>query len=172
MTHQGNDLKSITMADLFKIYGLDENTQSFIGHAYFPNKVKVKKAGRVNRVICILNHPIPNTNNESSLQIILPQRELKRKNDIYVMAISSEICDDPKGKYIANVSTNVENAEPEKEHLPGLNLLGPIEQKFVSIIDAYAPLQYTFENPQLCQTLEVADSLYHKQQFVVSFRLF
>jgi Rab GDP dissociation inhibitor len=106
--------------------------------SYFPNRVK--KTGRVVRVICILNHPIPNTNNENSLQIILPQREMKRKNDIYVMAISSEFHVVPKGKYMAIVSTNVETSEPEKELIPALNLLGPIEQKFVSIVDEFVPL--------------------------------
>jgi Rab GDP dissociation inhibitor len=105
--------------------------------SYFPDKVK--KSGRVIRMICILNHPIPNTGSENSLQIILPQRELKRKNDIYVMAVSSEFHVVPKGKFMAIVSTNVETAEPEKELIPALNLLGPVEERFVSIIDEFTP---------------------------------
>jgi len=106
--------------------------------SYFPDRVK--KVGRVIRIICILNHPIPNTNNENSLQIILPQREMKRKNDIYVMAISSEFHVVPKGKYMAIVSSNVETSEPEKELEKALALLGPVEQKFISIVDEYIPL--------------------------------
>jgi Rab GDP dissociation inhibitor len=105
--------------------------------SYFPNKVK--KTGKVIRIICILNHPIPNTNNENSLQIILPQRELKRHNDLYVMAISSDFHVVPKGRFIAICSTTVETATPEKELEPALNLLGPIEAKFVSITDLYEP---------------------------------
>lgn len=42
-------------------------------------------------------------------------------------------------KYIAIVSTAVETNDPEKEIKPALDLLEPIEQKFVSISDQYAP---------------------------------
>jgi Rab GDP dissociation inhibitor len=236
-THEGFDLTKHTMTELYKKFGLDENTQSFIGHAvslhdnddylgqkasetidkvflykdsllqyggnspyiypryglgelpqafarlaaiyggtymlnkpieqivygadgkvcgvksegevakckfvvgdpsYFPDKVK--KVGRVIRMICILNHPIPNTGNENSLQIILPQRELKRKYDIYVMAISAEFHVVPKGKYMAIVSTNCETETPEKELAPALELLGPVEARFVSISDEFEPI--------------------------------
>jgi len=236
-THQGFDLTKHPMKELYKKFGLDENTQSFIGHAvalyttddyqnrpasetiekillykdsvlqyggnspyiypryglgelpqafarlaaiyggtymlakpideiiygpdgkvtgvksegevakckfvvgdpsYFPEKVK--KVGKVVRLICILNHAIPNTNNENSLQIILPQRELKRQFDIYVMCISAEFFVVPKGKYMAIVSTNAETNNPEAELKPALDLLGPIEQKFLSICDLYEPL--------------------------------
>jgi len=105
--------------------------------SYFPDKVK--KSGRVIRMIAILNHPIPNTGNENSLQIILPQRELKRRNDIYVMCISGEFHVVPKGKYMAIVSTNVETDSPEAELKPAIELLGPIEQKFVSICETFEP---------------------------------
>lgn len=44
-----------------------------------------------------------------------------------------------QGKYIAIVSTTVETNDPEKELKPALDLLTPIEQKFVSISDQYAP---------------------------------
>jgi len=235
-THEGFDISKQSMTDLYKKFGLDDNTQSFIGHAlaiyinddylqrpavetirrielyrdslnqyggqspyiypryglgelpqafarlaaiyggtymldrpveeiiyengrvvgvksqgeiakckfvvgdpsYFPTKVK--KAGRVARIICLLNHPIPNTNGESSLQIILPQREIKRGFDIYVMCISSDFFVVPKGKFMAIVSTNLETNDVEKELKPGLELLGPIEAKFVSVVDEYVPL--------------------------------
>jgi len=106
--------------------------------SYFPDKVK--KVGKVIRIICILNHAIPNTKDENSLQIILPQREMKRKFDMYVMCISSEFFVVPKGKFMAIVSTNCETSNPEAELKPALDLLGPIEQKFVSICDLYEPL--------------------------------
>lgn len=44
-----------------------------------------------------------------------------------------------QGKYIAIVSTTVETSDPEKEIKPALDLLEPIEQKFISISDMYAP---------------------------------
>jgi Rab GDP dissociation inhibitor len=36
----------------------------------------VKKVGQVVRAICILSHPIPNTNNSESCQIIIPQSQV------------------------------------------------------------------------------------------------
>ena len=41
---------------------------------------RVKKVGQVIRCICILDHPIPNTGNIPSVQIIIPQKQLKRRN--------------------------------------------------------------------------------------------
>jgi len=105
--------------------------------SYYTEKTKV--VGKVIRMICILNHPIPNTNNEHSCQIILPQRELKRKNDIFVISLSSVHCVVPKGKYAAIVSTNAETNNYEEEIKPGLDLLGPIEQKFLSVCDLHVP---------------------------------
>ena len=47
----------------------------------------------------------------------------------------------PRGKYIAFVSTTVETGNPEAELTPGLSLLGPIDQKFVDVVDYRAPLK-------------------------------
>jgi Rab GDP dissociation inhibitor len=107
--------------------------------SYFSSKVK--KIGRVARIICILSHPIPNTGGENSCQIILPQREVKRGYDIYIMCIASEFFVVPKGKFLAIVSSNMETDDPVKELKQGLDLLGPIDQQFVSICDQYAPLE-------------------------------
>lgn len=46
--------------------------------SYVPNRVR--KMGRVIRVICLLNHPVKNTREASSCQIIIPQAELNRKS--------------------------------------------------------------------------------------------
>jgi len=48
--------------------------------SYVSNMQKTKVVGKVIRAICIMNHPIPNTNDASSIQIILPQRQLKRNS--------------------------------------------------------------------------------------------
>lgn len=49
--------------------------------------------------------------------------------DIYIACISSaqNVC--PANLYIAIVSTIVETSEPERELLPGLQLLGTIQEK-------------------------------------------
>lgn len=39
---------------------------------------KIRENGKVIRAICILDHPIPNTNDSASCQIILPQKQLGR----------------------------------------------------------------------------------------------
>jgi|SRR5690242_8660102 len=45
---------------------------------YFPGKARV--TGHLLKAICILNHPIPNTDNADSLQLIIPQSQVGRKN--------------------------------------------------------------------------------------------
>lgn len=106
--------------------------------SYFPDKVK--KTGKVIRAICILNHPIPDTNNADSCQIIIPQKQVKRRSDIYIGCISFAHNVVSKGKYVAIVSTTVETQEPLKELKPGLDLLGPIAEQFVSIVDTFEPI--------------------------------
>lgn len=48
---------------------------------------QVKKVGKVARAICIMSHPIPDTNDSHSVQVILPQKQLGRKSDMYVCLI-------------------------------------------------------------------------------------
>lgn len=44
----------------------------------YTNQDRLVPKGQVIRAICILNHPIPDTNNNSSVQIIIPGKQLKR----------------------------------------------------------------------------------------------
>lgn len=101
--------------------------------------------GHVIRAICILNAPLPEAKNQDgkpalSCQIIIPQKQLKRKNDIYIMMVSWAHSIAAKEKYVAIVSTVVETQNPEKEIELALNLLGPINQKFVSISEIREPI--------------------------------
>jgi len=105
--------------------------------SYFPEKVK--KTGQVVRAICILSHPIPNTSNSESCQIILPQKQVGRKSDIYISCVSFAHNVAPKGKYIAIISTTVETAKPETELQLALELLGPIDDKFITVSTTYTP---------------------------------
>ncbi|PAV85778.1 hypothetical protein WR25_25086 [Diploscapter pachys] len=100
---------------------------------------KAKKVGQVIRAICLLNHTIPNTNDSQSCQIIIPQKQVGRHYDIYISLTSNTNMVAPKGWFIAMVSTTVETANPEAEILPGLQLLGPIAEKFISVSDIYEP---------------------------------
>ncbi|KAL7293487.1 hypothetical protein TKK_0012934 [Trichogramma kaykai] len=112
--------------------------QVFCDPTYVPNLVK--KVGKVIRCICLLDHPIPNTNAALSTQIIIPQKQVNRKSDIYVSVVSHTHQVAAKGWFIAMVSTTVETDNPELEIKHGLDLLGPISQKFVYISDYLEPI--------------------------------
>ena len=46
--------------------------------SYFPGKVR--RIGKVIRAICLLQHPIPNTDNADSVQLIIPQNQVARRH--------------------------------------------------------------------------------------------
>jgi Rab GDP dissociation inhibitor len=52
--------------------------------SYFPGKCQI--VGHVLKAICILNHPVPNTDNSDSAQLIIPQSQVGRKNGSYICA--------------------------------------------------------------------------------------
>jgi len=102
-------------------------------------KMRVVEEGKVVRAICFLKHPIPGTDDSDSVQIIIPQNQVGRRNDIYIAMVSSthNVC--AKDVYVAIVSTIVETDKPELEIKPGLALLGPIYEKFVAVTPLYTP---------------------------------
>ncbi|KAF9216021.1 Rab GDP dissociation inhibitor alpha [Podila verticillata] len=106
--------------------------------SYVPDKVQ--KVDRVIRAICLLKGPIPNTDDVDSFQLIIPQNQVKRKNDIYIAGVSAShnVCE--KNYYLAIVSTIIETDNPQEEILPGLALLGPIVDKFIQIADISEPV--------------------------------
>jgi len=121
-----------------KSQGEVARTKCVIGDpSYFMDKVK--KVGQVVRCVCIMNHPIPNTKDSLSCQVIIPQNQVGRKSDIYVSCVSFAHNVASQGHYIAMVSTTVETSNPEEELKIGLQLLGPILEKFVSVSDLYVP---------------------------------
>ncbi|KAL7899191.1 GDP dissociation inhibitor [Trichoderma sp. SZMC 28014] len=110
--------------------------------SYFPGKTKV--VGHVLRAICILKHPLAGTSDSDSAQIIIPQSQVGRKNDIYIACVSSahNVC--PKGYWVAIVSTIAETtANHHLELQPGLDRLGAIEEQFMG---APIPISEPLEN--------------------------
>jgi Rab GDP dissociation inhibitor len=105
---------------------------------YFPDKVQ-KTGDKVIRAMCILNHPIPGTDDMDSLQIIIPQNQVKRKHDIYIAVVSSahNVC--AKDHYLAIVSTIIETDTPHLELEPAFKLLGPRVDTLMGIADIYEP---------------------------------
>ncbi|TYK06897.1 guanosine nucleotide diphosphate dissociation inhibitor [Cucumis melo var. makuwa] len=106
--------------------------------SYLPDKVK--KVGKVARAVCIMSHPIPDTNDSHSAQVILPQKQLGRKSDMYLFCCSYAHNVAPKGKFIAFVSTEAETDNPEVELKPGIDLLGPVDEIFYETYDRYIPI--------------------------------
>ncbi|XP_068665009.1 guanosine nucleotide diphosphate dissociation inhibitor 2-like [Aristolochia californica] len=101
---------------------------------------KVRKVGKVARAICIMSHPIPNTDDSHSVQVILPQKQLRRKSDMYLFCCSYSHNVAPKGKFIAFVTTEAETDRPDIELKPGIDLLGPVDEIFFDIYDRYEPV--------------------------------
>ncbi|RIA98536.1 GDP dissociation inhibitor [Glomus cerebriforme] len=115
-------------------------TKQVIGDpSYFHDKVR--KVGKVVRAICLLKHPIPNTDDVDSIQLVIPQNQVNRKHDIYIASVSAthNVC--AKGYYLAIVSTIVETDKPEEEIKPGLDLLGPCVEKFINVTDLDEPIE-------------------------------
>lgn len=107
--------------------------------SYFPDRVH--STGKVVRAICLLSHPVPNTDNAESAQIIIPQKQVGRRSDIYVSIVSYANNVAPKGRWIATCSATIEHPEgdPVKELAPALALLGTIDEQFVSVCDLMEP---------------------------------
>jgi Rab GDP dissociation inhibitor len=108
--------------------------------SYFPSE-KLKPTGVVVRCICILNHPIPNTNDAESVQIVIPGPQVDRVNDVFVCSVGHGLAVSSPGIYIAIVSTLIEKGEPDKDIAPGLQLLGPILKRFTSVSTTYEPVE-------------------------------
>ena len=77
---------------------------------------KVKQNGSIIRSIVLMQHAVPNTSNADSLQLIIPAKQLKRKNDIYVTVVSSQQAVAADGWYIAVVSTILEGPEANAQN--------------------------------------------------------
>ena len=106
---------------------------------------KVKSVGKVIRRICILNHPIPNTNDVASCQIILPQKQINRKNDIFIAVLNFTHCVCKKGYYLAIISTMAETDNPVDELKPAMEIVGPVLETFDKISDLYQPVDTSFK---------------------------
>ncbi|KAM2613048.1 hypothetical protein TB2_032931 [Malus domestica] len=123
-THEGMDLTRVTSRDFI----LCLSSMHMI----------VRKVGKVARVIAIMSHPIPNTNESHSVKVILPQ---KQSDEICIFYVAPTLTMLPlKGKFIAFVSTDAETDHLETELKPGIDLLGPVDEIFFKNYDIYEPV--------------------------------
>ena len=107
--------------------------------SYFP-KEKIMATGNLVRCICLLNHPIPNTGDGESTQVIIPGPQVGRVNDIFVCCVGNALAVTAPGIYVAIVSTILENEKPDENIAAGLQLLGPILKRFTSVSTTYKPV--------------------------------
>lgn len=105
--------------------------------SYFPERCD--KKGVLVRAICILSHPIPSTNDSNSCQLILPQKQIGRRHDIYICSVSAAHNVSSKGKWLAFVSTTAETNDPKSELEVAFKFLGPVEKKFIYTQDVFHP---------------------------------
>jgi len=141
------DIDEIMFNENGEAYGVKANgnqmakAKMVIGDpSYFPPE-KIKPTGVVVRCICILNHPIPNTNESESVNIIIPGPQVGRVNDVFVCCTGHGLAVAPKGIYIAIASTLIEKGNPDEDVAPGLQIMGPILKRFTSVTSTYSPVE-------------------------------
>jgi Rab GDP dissociation inhibitor len=129
-----------------KVKDVVARTKIVVGDpSYFPKLCK--KTGSVVRAIALIDHPIPGTQEASSHQVIFPGGTVGRKNDLYLFCCGAGHKVAPAGKYLAFLSTTVEEEVPglsaeqvaQRELSAGLQLLTPVTRIFYDIYDMYAP---------------------------------
>lgn len=100
----------------------------------------VRQVGSTVRAVCLLNHPVPGiADGAKSCQIILPARETKRRNDIYIVCVCDTHKVVPPGLFLAIVSAVNEGGSLDEVVGPGVRLLGPVLHKFVREYPMYKP---------------------------------
>lgn len=110
-----------------------------VGDPSYFGQDKIKPTSQVVRCICLLNHPIPDTNDESA-QIVIPGPQVGRTNDVFVCSMGHALQVTSPGVYVAIVSTISEKHDPDQDLESGLTLLGPILKRFTSVSQQYEPV--------------------------------
>lgn len=152
------DIDEILFGDDGKAYGVKAGNQMakagmIIGDPSYFDPKRIKETGKVVRCICLLDHPIPNTNATSiagvtvgqaapleSVQIVIPGAQVGRTADVFVCSVGHGLNVAAKDVTIAIVSTMAEKATADEDVAPGLELLGPILKRFTSVSTVYEPL--------------------------------
>ena len=81
----------------------------------------------------------------ASCQIILPQKQINRKNDIFIAVLNYTHCVCKKGYFLAIISTIAETDKPETEIEVAMDIVGPILEKFDKVSEIYQPIDTTFK---------------------------
>lgn len=108
--------------------------------SYFPAD-KVKREGRVIRTILLLNHGLECLKGVQSGQIILPQKQIGRHNDVYVTVLGPAHHVVAEGRCATMVSTVLEGSGDGKDQVAaGVALCGAQTCRFDNITDIVTPV--------------------------------
>lgn len=128
-----------------KILGKTVKTNLLLGDpSWFKKTDLVKKVGNTARAICILDHPVPNTNNADSAQVIIPAAQCGRRHDIYCAVVNHQLNVAARGFWVAVLSTVQEaknESDSDSDLAPAYKLLGSIKEKFSWVTERYVPTQ-------------------------------
>jgi len=128
-----------------------------IGDPSYFAQDKIKPTSQVVRCICLLNHPIPDTNENESVQIVIPGPQVGRINDVFVCSMGHSLQVTAPGVYVAIVSTISEKADPDQDLESGLRLLGPILKRFTSVSQQYEPVSDgSFDNCYISKSFDAS----------------
>lgn len=85
---------------------------------------RLKVTSTTRRTIMIMDHPISEVGDKNAVQIILPQNQIKRKSDIYIMQLgyTHGVC--KKGFYIVIISTTKEAKTFDEDMAVALEIVG------------------------------------------------
>ena len=107
---------------------------------------KVQIKSRIIRRICLMNHPIPDTNNCDSCQIIIPQSQIGKKNDIYILQLGYGHCVCKKGYYIIFISTFDDETEINSQLAPAMEIIGSTLECLDKVYTYYEPIDKSFND--------------------------
>ena len=108
------------------------------------NKVQIKK--RIIRRICLMNHPISGIGECDSCQIIIPQNQIGKKNDIFILQLGYGHCITKKGYYAVFISTFDDETDINKQLAPAMEIIGNTLECFDKIYSYYEPIDNSFNN--------------------------
>lgn len=160
------ELKKLEQQDgMHKVTGVWDGKEGFcltkkiIAHPKYMTLLgmgdKLKKTSTTRRCICILENRIPGTGKNNAVQIILPQNQIQRKSDIYIMMIGNShgVCN--KGYYLAIISTTKEKENCDLDLKIALDMIGPVKYRFDMEEDNYEPIKDDFGNLFITKNLDM-----------------
>jgi len=191
--HQGlfmlkSDITGITYGDDGKANGVTFNHEQVgegvkataklvIGDPSYFEEKESKKTGQTARCIVIMSTPLPNTNEQGNCQIIIPNVEVGRKNDVYVSCLSNYHNVAPQARYLAVISSTVEGGDVDttdlkacadacdRELAAALRLIpkGNVLEKFSWVTDTRAPADTAALNAKNVFMTSTMDATTHFQ---------